>query len=274
MFDIGKIYKRKEDLHEVYGGQRQGGISTPSGRPLVFLFTGDAGETYGYADQFRPDGTFYYTGEGQVGDMKMAKGNLAIENHENEGKSLHLFEYVKKAYVRYIGEATYIGYHKEHRPDRDGNDRNAIVFHLAVNIEKREDLEQTPVNENEALKSLKKHSLSELRKAALSKVSKKASKREIQATTRIRSEAIKLYTLKRANGTCEGCKKDAPFMTKKGPFLEVHHLYRLGDGGPDHPENVIAICPNCHRHVHYGVDRIEYNNILIEKLKVIEDVNA
>lgn len=24
-------------------------------------------------------------------------------------------------------------------------------------------------------------------------------------------------------------------LTKKGPYLEVHHLHRLSDGGPDHP---------------------------------------
>jgi hypothetical protein len=34
---------------------------------LIFIFTGESGETYGYRDEFRPDGTFWYTGEGQTG---------------------------------------------------------------------------------------------------------------------------------------------------------------------------------------------------------------
>ncbi|MFC1652495.1 HNH endonuclease [Planctomycetota bacterium] len=38
-------------------------------------------------------------------------------------------------------------------------------------------------------------------------------------------------------------------------FLEVHHLFRLADDGPDIPDNVAAICPNCHRELHYGADR-------------------
>jgi len=270
LFEIGKIYKRKEEIHEVYGGQRQGGISTPSDKPYIFLFTSDAGEAYGYQDQFRPDGTFWYTGEGQVGDMALIKGNLAIHNHSMENKTLHLFEYVKKAYVRYIGEATYIDHHIEQRPDRKENNRDAIIFHLAVDLKKEDTAPVEIPNEREQLKSLKAKTLSELRQAALKKTSIRAKTKEIKTTTSIRSEAIKLYALKRSNGKCEGCGSDAPFMSKQGPFLEVHHVFRLGDGGPDHPKNVIAICPNCHRRVHYGLDGSQYNESLIEKLIEIE----
>ncbi len=37
MFKIGKIYRRA-DLHEQYGGQSQGGISTPRAHPFIMLF--------------------------------------------------------------------------------------------------------------------------------------------------------------------------------------------------------------------------------------------
>jgi len=36
-------------------------------------------------------------------------------------------------------------------------------------------------------------------------------------------------------GVCESCLQPAPFHGKKGPYLEVHHVHRLSDGGPDHP---------------------------------------
>ena len=45
-FEIGKIYNRVVDIHERFGGQRQGGISTPSGQPYIFIFTGDVGVKY------------------------------------------------------------------------------------------------------------------------------------------------------------------------------------------------------------------------------------
>ena len=37
--------------------------------PVIFLFTGEQGEQYGYSDDFQTDGTYWYNGEGQVGDM-------------------------------------------------------------------------------------------------------------------------------------------------------------------------------------------------------------
>ena len=87
MFVPGQNCRRHQDIHEIYGGQRQGGISTPSGHPLIFIFTGESGETYGYRDEFRPDGTFWYTGEGQTGDMEMIRGKwkAVILCHLNDG---------------------------------------------------------------------------------------------------------------------------------------------------------------------------------------------
>ena len=60
--------------------------------------------------------------------------------------------------------------------------------------------------------------------------------------------------LVRANGVCEKCKKPAPFIRRSdgSPYLEVHHIIRLTDGGEDAVDNAIAVCPNCHREVHSG----------------------
>lgn len=59
---------------------------------------------------------------------------------------------------------------------------------------------------------------------------------------------------KRANGVCEGCNNVAPFPRKKdgSPYLEVHHIVMLSDGGDDTVQNALALCPNCHRKAHYG----------------------
>lgn len=74
--------------------------------------------------------------------------------------------------------------------------------------------------------------------------------------TRIsRSLAVMAWVIKEAAGRCEVCSKPAPFEREDGtPFLEVHHLFRLADGGPDTVENAVAVCPNCHRHFHQGAD--------------------
>lgn len=254
-FEPGKVYRRREDIHEIYGGQRQGGISTPSTHPLVLLFTGETGSQFGYKDDFRPDGTFWYTGEGQIGDMKMDRGNAAIRDHRANDKAPHLFEYISRGRVRHIGEAEYLGHHIERRPDRNGTIRDALVFELEV---KTNSSASTEYGLHEAPPSdadlrLWKRPLSEVRDIAMRHPPSGASETMRRVVTRQRSEAVRVYVLRRADGTCEGCEKEAPFFTKDNrPYLEPHHIHRLADGGPDDPRYVAALCPNCHQEIHHG----------------------
>jgi len=77
-----------------------------------------------------------------------------------------------------------------------------------------------------------------------------------EVTTRVykRSPYVVAEVLLRANGKCQSCRCDAPFLKEDGtPFLEVHHIEWLSKGGEDSVENAIALCPNCHRQAHYGV---------------------
>ena len=243
----------------------QGGISTPSDNPLILLFTTSHGDLYGYEDRFQPDGMFWYTGEGQMDDMVFARGNQALRDHETEGRRVFLFEQTRKGYVRFIGEMRCDGQHIELRPDRNGQQRQAIVFHLEV-VTPGQDTAPAPgvgAGSSNDPKGLSGLSLDELRNRALMASSTSAPPQQRAAAVRCRAEAIRQYALKRASGTCESCLQPAPFRGKQGPFLEVHHLHRLSDGGPDHPSSVAAVCPNCHREVHYGNDRVQKNQRLL-----------
>lgn len=131
MFLPGQIYNRRKELHEIYGGQEQGGISTPAKHKMIFIFKSSSGEQYGYADGWRENGNFYYTGEGQLGDMTFKGGNLAIRDHIQNGEDIHLFEYVNTGNVRYVGRMKYLGHHFQPKPDQQGNSRQAIIFELA-----------------------------------------------------------------------------------------------------------------------------------------------
>lgn len=97
------------------------------------------------------------------------------------------------------------------------------------------------------------------RKKRLKKAAKnpKPKKRVISTVVYERNPDVVAEVLERANGYCEAKKcrnPEAPFRRKKDdtPYLEVHHVVRLADGGDDTVDNAIALCPNCHRHVHYG----------------------
>jgi 5-methylcytosine-specific restriction enzyme A len=202
VFDIGKEYNRKTDIHGKYKGQTQGGISTPKEFPVVFIFTSDAGEQHGYRDEYRDDGVFWYTGEGQVGDMKMEAGNKAILEHAKNKKTIHVFEYTRKAHVRFLGTAECLGHHQETRPDRDGQDRNVFVFHLDIDSapDKIQVSEPQTVYGSKNLKDLRNKTIEELRDAALSKAPPTSSAKEKRESAYYRSEALKIYVALRSKG--------------------------------------------------------------------------
>ncbi|MBC8673865.1 HNH endonuclease [Aeromonas hydrophila] len=49
-------------------------------------------------------------------------------------------------------------------------------------------------------------------------------------------------------------KHKAPFnrVSDGTPYLEVHHIQPLANGGEDTIQNTMALCPNCHRKRHFG----------------------
>lgn len=83
----------------------------------------------------------------------------------------------------------------------------------------------------------------------------KARQKSINTKVFIRNPIVVKLALKRASGKCEKCSNDAPFISKvtKQPYLEVHHVIPLSKNGPDTLANVMAICPNCHREIHFGI---------------------
>ncbi|MEN6336977.1 MAG: HNH endonuclease signature motif containing protein [Phycisphaerales bacterium] len=71
----------------------------------------------------------------------------------------------------------------------------------------------------------------------------------------------------RANGVCEACGCRAPFIriSDGTPYLEIHHILPLADGGDDTIENATALCPNCHRRAHYAGDAVTFAGLLKRK---------
>lgn len=86
--------------------------------------------------------------------------------------------------------------------------------------------------------------------------------------TRIeRDLQVKDWILKNAEDICECCAGVAPFLTAEGvPFLEVHHLRLLADHGSDTISNAVAVCPNCHRELHFGANSAALLNRLYLKV--------
>jgi len=126
--EVGNEYKRSQ-LHDAFGGNRQGGIASCVKADIVFLFTGETGEQYGYSDGWDGD-YFIYTGEGQTGDMVFARGNSAVRDHEQNGKRLILMQTTQPTFVKVVGEFACVDYEYFEAPDKDNMSRRAIRFVL------------------------------------------------------------------------------------------------------------------------------------------------
>lgn len=260
-YEVGHRVKRRQ-IHERFGGNPQCGISGSGQVDAIFLFTGDSGDNP-YEDIWVSETEFEYSGQGRRGDQTFdrstqnGRANDDLRNHEEYGKEVHLFEKSAEdsSIVVYLGELEYVDDDFKQRRDADGNYRDEIRFELQL-------VEDQPSDEDEVVASGK--TLRELAEEASQNESTSSSRGGRSYST---SKYVREYALEWADGYCQGCNGEAPFKTSKGdPYLEVHHVFRRADGGPDHPDAVIALCPNCHSKRHYGQRGSQFNRELIEKL--------
>lgn len=97
---------------------------------------------------------------------------------------------------------------------------------------------------------------------------------QVQVTTPrfVRKPGVCARVRMRAEGQCEACGKPAPFRdSAANPFLEVHHVRPLADGGPDRDDNAIAVCPNCHRELHYGIEKEDRRKAVLKSVAGLAD---
>jgi len=266
-FVKGEIYDRQTEIHGPFGGSSQSGIAPSNKASAVFLFSGESGEQYGYTDEVDTRGVYSYAGEGQVGNMTLTRGNLAVQQHAVTGRALHLFKTLGRGKgQRYVGEYVCADISWQDGPDRNGGIRKIVIFNLVpvadLAIHESVPDDDLPVEISEIkIDALRIRAY----EAAVASVSKGRS--TSTRTVHVRSQAVKDYVLSRAGGICESCAQPAPFITKAGsPYLEPHHINRLSDGGLDHPKYIGAICPTCHKEIHYGSQGDTRNNLLRESV--------
>lgn len=270
MFEIDQEYDRQELLNFVGSRQVQSGIIWGDKEPGCIIVTsgGKHSDSAGYGDKENPDGTWSYIGQGSTGDQSV--DNFANALLINERRDVLLFVTREPSNKeqrergnrrkRYKFKGIYQVLSHSFNSPKEGNraEDKLLVFHLipAANIY-GSNLEPTSLSTPNSLPDLKKKILKNERKTGKGKPLSVVEYRD-------RSSQVKKYALLRANGICELCEKDAPFISSSNyPFLEVHHIHSLADDGPDLPSNVSAICPNCHREAHFGIRRFEIHNKLI-----------
>jgi len=277
-FTIGKEYARQRLLDFVGSRQAQSGVIWGPRELGCIICTsgGRHGKKAGYFDELLPDGSWWYFGQGTNGNQEMT--NSANSKLASLGLSVLLFttrEPTAREIATQGGYGKLFGYrglfnvvdYEFHVPENGirAGDR-LLRFRLVPTTEGDE---SHPNDESTIPRRLPSGTLQEWLRVV---TSRPVPVGLALVQYRQRCAQIRYYARLRAKGICEGCGTPAPFVGEQGaPFLEVHHLLRLADDGPDTPENVAALCPNCHRRAHYSSDRIEFNNLVRASVLSIED---
>ena len=148
------------------------------------------------------------------------------------------------------------GYDKQQISDilkKDEQDFSNIIQLLSISEDNNLKLSDLIINEEVELKKSSKD-ISQNRLSRINKSNTNPERLKVYSFTYKRNPDIVAEALYRAKGICEQCLEPAPFLraSDNSPYLEVHHKISLSNGGEDTLENVVAICPNCHRKIHHG----------------------
>lgn len=207
-----------------------------------------------YTDKWEGD-ILHYTGMGLRGNQKLKfRENEILSESERNGVSPFLFEVIKRGEYIYQGKVQLAGKpYRERQIDADGKSRYVWIFPLGLIGKKQSFIvpEDVATKEQEVKeKRASKLSAQELRKR-INKPTRRRQNRYVLTRQYVRDENIAEYVRRNADGVCELCKNTAPFNKLDGqPFLEMHHIKWLSQGGEDTIKNAIALCPNCHRKMH------------------------
>ena len=223
-----------------------------------------------YEDKWIDD-VMHYTGMGTSGDQSLSFAqNKTLANSKTNNVEVHLFEVFKLKEYFYQGIVKlYSEPYQEQQIDENGKKRLVWMFpvklvnHVPASVENKTIKLLQTVREKKA----KKLDNNRLKMLVEGPSNSKPNKRKTVSESYERDEKVVQYALRRAKGFCQLCDLPAPFLKKDGtPFLEVHHIEYLSNGGDDTIENVAAICPNCHRKMH-SLNVLSDINKLKEKAK-------
>jgi 5-methylcytosine-specific restriction enzyme A len=256
MSDISKLHIGEQisndELCDIFKCAPQGGMRRSLTTNTLVIVSNHLKSIY--EDRWL-DNCFHYTGMGQVGnqDINNAQNKTLAESATN-GVDIHLFEVFEDKKYTYQGLVILADSpYQEIQPDAEGNNRSVWVFPL-----KLKDATQILVLPKEILDKKNKELETKARKKTTEELMKsiknapiKAGARNVVAKQYDRNARVAELVRRRAQGKCELCDKQAPFVKTDGePFLEVHHITWLSNGGSDTIDNAVSLCPNCHRKMH------------------------
>ena len=253
-------------LTEIFLCSTQGGMRKSNKLNALVLIANHVKSIYN--DQWKDD-ILNYTGMGTQGDQSLTfMQNKTLAESSTNGISLHLFEvHVAKQYT-YVGKVKLAKKpYQEQQSDTNGQSRMVWIFPLQISegeIVSRDVFDSNWSNTTKAARLLDNETL---RQKATSGENTPTKITIISRITK-HNPFVAEYARRIAAGRCQLCNAPAPFTETDGtPYLESHHIVSLPRGGSDTIDNVIALCPNCHRKMHI-IANSQDEAILKERVKV------
>jgi putative restriction endonuclease len=233
----GTFFRSRRELHDqkLHRGLQQGIAS--HGSSIVL--------SGGYVDDEDLGDVIIYTGEGgrdqnsgrQIADQTFDGGNKALaENHLN---GIPVRVHRGKEHVPDMPEGYRYRYDGLYRVARYWEAIGGDGFKIwRFRIEKLRDSDLSP--------------LPEITPEDTAVIAEAPSgneiplKRQFMVTRTVRSTAVGDWVKRLHDFTCQICGNR--LVTMAGPYAEACHIKPLGrpQNGPDTPENILCLCPNCH----------------------------
>jgi len=207
-----------------------------------------------YQDRWKR-GVLHYTGMGLEGDQSIGLAqNKTLAESTKTGIQVFLFEVFESGKYLYQGRVRLAGKPlKGTQPDESNRQRLVWIFPLKlVDFPAPAPIPEEAFDQAVAKRERNSRKLSEddLRKR-VEKINKSPQQRAVSGIRYETSEELKELAKRKAKGKCMLCGENAPFADRDNqPYLEEHHIIWLSLGGPDTENNVVALCPNCHRKMH------------------------
>ena len=256
-----------QQLCDIFKCSPQGGMRKSNTTHTLVLITNHVESVY---SDVWDDDVLHYTGMGQRGDQSLEfMQNKTLNEIEFNGISVHYFEVFKDKEYTYSGRLIKAASpYQTQQYDANQLLRKVWVFPLKLIDNKLPNSVFTDYKKAQE-EQVHKYKVDKLLNKII-KQNKKPGKRDIVTPQYIRSAELAEFIKRLAEGKCDLCENPAPFFTRGNiPYLECHHILWLSEGGEDSIENTVALCPNCHRKMHFVKDEKDIN-----KLKAIASLRA
>ena len=267
---VGEQFKDRIEVWSLFGGQWVQGVTKFENEEIVNVFFDEDGP---YADEIDHEtGAVEYRGKGLTGEQKLTEGNLLLENARLNKSAIRFWYKPSKGNWVFKNWMAVVDRDNIEEEDVQGNLAKRFLWYLepVVSADKELwpiELTQAPIRDI----SIDEVILVKNSRNLLADYARIAKELEDNPTTLAaslkprtpqprRRKRAKDIVVARAEGKCENdqCTGMPPDVKKDGtPLFQVDHIIQLSDGGPDQPDNMIALCPNCHTAKTLGRNKTE-----------------